>query len=95
MLNFFAALPSAWPRHGAASFLELEADGAVAGAALQPIDHAGSAELRRWVSAIKGEGPGMREDIKQYVAAIMHGCASTGTRFRFIQPYTGKLSRPA
>ena len=46
MLNFFAALPSAWPRH--------------AGAALQPIDHAGSAELRRWVSAIKGEGPGMR-----------------------------------
>ena len=56
MLNFFAALPSAWPRHGAASFLELEADGA----ALQPIDHAGSAELRRWVSAIKGEGPGMR-----------------------------------
>ena len=60
MLNFLAALSSAWPRHGAASFLELEADGAVAGAALQPVDHAGSAELRRWVSAIKGEGPGMR-----------------------------------
>ena len=28
---------------------------------------------------MSGEGPGMREDIKQYVAAIVHGCASTGT----------------
>ena len=28
---------------------------------------------------MSGEGPGVHEDIKQYEAAIVHGCASTGT----------------